>query len=116
MSDFNDSNSGSRTDHQSAARRNRTSLPEMASRRATSPRALMAVPRRIGGGVSHDRSTGILTKSASSTVGRVQSAAGIPVHLNLNHDPKRTAEWLRRVLAEARAQRSAMDLGGVVRS
>jgi hypothetical protein len=45
-----------------------------------------------------------------------QLAAEIPVCLNLKYDPTRTTEWLQRVLAEARAQRSAMDLDGVVQS
>ncbi len=76
----------------------------------------MAVSQRIGGGVPHERSTGILTTSASGIVGSAQCTAGISVHLNLKYDPKRTAEWLRRVLAEARAQRSAMNLGVVVES
>lgn len=116
MSDFNDSDPAQRSDLEIATPTSGRSTPEIPDSLATDPRASMVARQRIGRDVSRNPSTGTLTKSVRN-VGRVpQSAEGkeIRVRLKLNYEHNRTSEWLRRVLAEARAYRAEKDLEGAI--
>jgi hypothetical protein len=114
MSDLNNSDPAKLSGLPLATGASGLSTQATAGRPAPCPRASIAVPRRIGRNVSNNPGAGILMKSVRSLVRDAQSAEGIPVRLNLKYDPKRTSEWLRRVLAEARAHRSKTALCGVV--